>query len=602
LEIAVAATERPRAVGFLSYVHADDEADEGKLTEFRTRLEREIQIQTGAAFTIFQDRQDISWGDAWGSVIESSLKSAVFLIPVITPSFFGSPQCRAEFERFLQRERELGRHDLIFPVYYVKCQQLENEKPVDNIAQVISQRQYTDWRDLRFETFGSSKVARRMAELAQNIRVALEGINFGLRESARPESYQALPAVPSPGTTKELHPLSFFPHIQGIGITGVYPSFNDCQEEILRQVRESRNIKIFAQMGKSVLSGAAIIYEALERSQADADIRILHAGTQNPYLSERVALNRSSNYREWREDIGYAVRTGSRLQTRLGGRMELRIHSEGYVWRLFIFDDDAYMQPYLYRSDNARQAPVVKLSRLSPNHPGESGDNPNSLYHMLVTYFDLKWDENAPLHTRIGDMITSGDSSAVAALVDRGGIWVFVVPKRFLALEGEELPFHSIGGKRGNDEDWVGALQREASEEIGARLDIKSSEFTRDITSSAEFDPLTLSDFPRPYCVYKRTRVMDPEVMEPEVLWIVGFEAELSPDITIEPKSEIAAIVYLSQNMLRRTARERITYESIRRAKDGSGIRVQPGIEFDFSRIAIPTGLAALPTFSAQRA
>lgn len=95
---------------------------------------------------------------------------------------------------------------------------------------------------------------------------------------------------------------------------------------------------------------------------------------------------------------------------------------------------------------------------------------------------------------------------------------------------------------------------------------------------------------------------MDPEVMEPEVLWIVGFEAELSPDITIEPKSEIAAIVYLSQNMLRRTARERITYESIRRAKDGSGIRVQPGIEFDFSRIAIPTGLAALPTFSAQRA
>jgi 8-oxo-dGTP pyrophosphatase MutT (NUDIX family) len=199
-------------------------------------------------------------------------------------------------------------------------------------------------------------------------------------------------------------------------------------------------------------------------------------------------------------------------------------------------------------------------------------------------------------------MITSGDSSAVAALVDQGGIWVFVVPKRFLALEGEELPFHSIGGKRGNDEDWVEALQREASEEIGTRLDIKSSAFTRDITSSAEFDPLTLSDFPRPYCVYKRTRVMDPEVMEPEVLWIVGFEAELSPDITIEPQSEIAAIVYLSQNMLRRTARERITYESIRRAKDGSGIRVQPGIEFDFRRIAIPTGLAALPTFSAQHA
>lgn len=598
----MAATERPRAVGFLSYVHADDEADEGKLTEFRTRLEREIQIQTGAAFTIFQDRQDISWGDAWGSEIESSLDNAVFLIPVITPSFFSSPQCRAEFERFLQRERELGRTDLIFPVYYVKCQQLENEKSTDKIARIISQRQYMDWRDLRFETFGSPKVARRMAELAQHIRVALEGINLGLREPVGPENYQAPPVIPSLGNGNEIHPLSLFSPIQGIGITGVYPNFNDCQEEILRQVRESRSIKIFVQMGKSVISGAAIIYEALERSRTDADIRILHAGTQNPYLSERVALNRSSNYREWREDIAYAVRTGSRLQTRLGGRMELRMHSEGYVWRLFIFDDDAYMQPYLYSSENARQAPVVKLSRLPLNDQGISGENPNSLYHMLMTYFNLKWDESAPLHTRIGDMITSDDPSTVAALVDRGGIWVFVVPKRFLALEGEELPFHSIGGKRGNDEDWLEALQREASEEIGAHLDIKSSAFTRDITSSAEFDPLSLSDFPRPYCVYKRTRVVDPEVMEPEVLWIVGFEAELSPDIAIEPRSEIAAVVYLSQNMLRRTARERITYESIRRAKDGSGVRVQPGIEFDFSRIAIPTGLAALPTFSAQHA
>lgn len=595
----MAATGRPRAVGFLSYVHADDEADKGKLTQFRERLESEIQIQIGVPFTIFQDRRDISWGDSWGSQIESSLDSAVFLIPVITPSFFRSPQSRAEFERFLERERELGRDDLIFPVYYVQCRQLENENSPDKIAQIIAKRQYTDWRDLRFEDFSSSRVARRMAELAQHVKAALEDMSFQPNDLPRP-GYKTEQAALSVGNAPDLNALSFLSQIQGVGLTGVYPTFSDCQEEILRHVRESQRTHIFVQMGKSVLSGAAIIYEALERSRTDADIKILHAGTENPYLSERIALNRSSNYREWREDIGYAVRTGTRLQTRLGGRMELRMHSEGYVWRLFIFDDDAYMQPYLYSSENARRAPVLKFSRTALSGPVDASPNTNSIYHMLMTYFDLKWEESAPSHTRINDMINSADPSAVAALVDRDGIWVFVIPKRFLVLAGEELPFHSIGGKKRNGEEWVEALQREASEEIGGQLDVKSSAFTRDITSSAEFDPLMLSDSPRPYCVYKRTRVIDPEVMEPEVLWIVGFEAKLSPDVAIAPQSEIAAVLYLSQDMLRRTARERITYANIRNAGDGSGVDVQPGVEFDFSRIAIPTGLAAIPIFAAQ--
>jgi 8-oxo-dGTP pyrophosphatase MutT (NUDIX family) len=599
MEYAMAATGRPRAVGFLSYVHADDEADKGKLTQFRERLESEIQIQIGVPFTIFQDRRDISWGDSWGSQIESSLDSAVFLIPVITPSFFRSPQSRAEFERFLERERELGRDDLIFPVYYVQCRQLENENSPDKIAQIIAKRQYTDWRDLRFEDFSSSRVARRMAELAQHVKAALEDMSFQPNDLPRP-GYKTEQAALSVGNAPDLNALSFLSQIQGVGLTGVYPTFSDCQEEILRHVRESQRTHIFVQMGKSVLSGAAIIYEALERSRTDADIKILHAGTENPYLSERIALNRSSNYREWREDIGYAVRTGTRLQTRLGGRMELRMHSEGYVWRLFIFDDDAYMQPYLYSSENARRAPVLKFSRTALSGPVDASPNTNSIYHMLMTYFDLKWEESAPSHTRINDMINSADPSAVAALVDRDGIWVFVIPKRFLVLAGEELPFHSIGGKKRNGEEWVEALQREASEEIGGQLDVKSSAFTRDITSSAEFDPLMLSDSPRPYCVYKRTRVIDPEVMEPEVLWIVGFEAKLSPDVAIAPQSEIAAVLYLSQDMLRRTARERITYANIRNAGDGSGVDVQPGVEFDFSRIAIPTGLAAIPIFAAQ--
>jgi hypothetical protein len=41
------------------------------------------------------------------------------LLVIITPSLFGSPPCRAEVARFLDRERVLGRGDLILPVYYI---------------------------------------------------------------------------------------------------------------------------------------------------------------------------------------------------------------------------------------------------------------------------------------------------------------------------------------------------------------------------------------------------------------------------------------------------------------------------------------------------
>jgi hypothetical protein len=137
-------------------------------------------------------------------------------------------------------------------------------------------------------------------------------------------------------------------------------------------------------MGKSVLSGAAIIYEALEHSRDDAEIKILHADMQNPYLSERIARRRSSDYREWREDINYAVRIADRLQSRLGARLELRRHAEGYFWRFFLFDQTVYVQPYLFPRDNAHRAPVLKFGR--DDVVGLTNDDERSLYYMFETY------------------------------------------------------------------------------------------------------------------------------------------------------------------------------------------------------------------------
>jgi cobaltochelatase CobT len=105
------------ALAFMSYVNVDDQHESGRLTQLRERLSGEVRMQTGAPFDIFQDRKDIAWGQQWQERINQSLDAVTFLIPIITPAFFRSDACRDELERFLKREKELGRGDLILPVY-----------------------------------------------------------------------------------------------------------------------------------------------------------------------------------------------------------------------------------------------------------------------------------------------------------------------------------------------------------------------------------------------------------------------------------------------------------------------------------------------------
>src|SRR3954447_22173545 len=136
-------------IAFLSYVRLDDQHENGRLSEFCTRLGGEMRMQTGTAFHIFQDRTDVAWGEQWKLRIDESLDAVTFLIPIVTPGFFNSTACRGEFERFLERERKLGRNDLILPVYYLNCPILGDETRCqdDLVAREIAARQYADWRE-----------------------------------------------------------------------------------------------------------------------------------------------------------------------------------------------------------------------------------------------------------------------------------------------------------------------------------------------------------------------------------------------------------------------------------------------------------------------
>jgi F-box protein 11 len=185
-------------MAFLSYVRFEDQHNDGRLSEFRERLSTEVRAQTGDEFPIFQDRNDIKWGQNWQERIEESVDRVTFLIPIITPSFFNSPPCRSELERFLEREKQLKRNDLILPVYYIDTPVLniKERRAKDELAKIIAARQFADWRELRFEPFTSPIVGKTLAKLATQIRDALERTVDLRKPAAKPASRNDNRAVP----------------------------------------------------------------------------------------------------------------------------------------------------------------------------------------------------------------------------------------------------------------------------------------------------------------------------------------------------------------------------------------------------------------------
>jgi formylglycine-generating enzyme required for sulfatase activity len=164
-------------IGFMSYARSDDEHENGNLSAFRARLCGEVRIQSGdTSFDIFQDHIDIVWGQQWQQRLDAALDSVTLLIPIITPTFFNSDACRAEVARFALREQQLGRTDLIFPVYYISANVLDDKakREKDAMAQVIASHQHMDWRELRHDPLTSPDAAKMLAKMAKQIVAAME--------------------------------------------------------------------------------------------------------------------------------------------------------------------------------------------------------------------------------------------------------------------------------------------------------------------------------------------------------------------------------------------------------------------------------------------
>lgn len=170
------ATTALKPAALMSYTRSDDDYSRGYLSELSAWISREVQAYTGHPFPIFRDPNDMAWGQHWAERITHSLDAQTLLIPILTPSFFMDEWCRRELERFLQREAELHRNDLVVPVYFIRIPALETPDPgeQDPLIRAISTRQLIDWRSLRLEPLSNPEAQRRLGQIVEQIVAVLE--------------------------------------------------------------------------------------------------------------------------------------------------------------------------------------------------------------------------------------------------------------------------------------------------------------------------------------------------------------------------------------------------------------------------------------------
>ena len=117
-------------------------------------------------------------GEQWEKKLAEVIGRASFFLPMLSPLFLSSPNCREEVELFVGRERASGRDDMILPVYLVDSPKLEKaeERDQDPVAAEIAKRQRYDWRENAWLPLEQPAARRAVLTLAQAIAAAMERI------------------------------------------------------------------------------------------------------------------------------------------------------------------------------------------------------------------------------------------------------------------------------------------------------------------------------------------------------------------------------------------------------------------------------------------
>lgn len=178
---------------FWSYAHDDDSRSFGRVLKLAKAITDEFALTTGDELGLFVDRTSIRWGEAWRSRIDDAVGEAPFFVPIITPSYLKSIECRRELIAFSGHAKSRGIDKLLMPILYIDVPDLSENSP-DEVVALIARTQYLDWRHLRNKKLDSEEhleavhgvaeeLARRRNEVAEvSLRVESRSASDELEE------------------------------------------------------------------------------------------------------------------------------------------------------------------------------------------------------------------------------------------------------------------------------------------------------------------------------------------------------------------------------------------------------------------------------------
>ena len=162
-DVLLSAPERTQPVVYLSYAYPDN--TDGFVNQLRDRLAQELQVQTGEPAEVVWDTERMRPGASWPAKL---VERATFLVPVVSPSYLRSDECRKEFEIFLEREQRTKR-TLVRPVYFVTAEEVEGVfQPQRAWVQAMMSHNFIDLRPNRFD-LTSPRALPKVAFLAKLI-------------------------------------------------------------------------------------------------------------------------------------------------------------------------------------------------------------------------------------------------------------------------------------------------------------------------------------------------------------------------------------------------------------------------------------------------
>jgi len=157
-------------MGFWSYVHRDDDADMGRVAQLARDIVEGYEALTAEKIQLFLDRDDMHWGDLWRDRVDDALSNVAFFIPVITPRYFKSAECRREFQFFYERADRLGITKLVMPILYIDVKQLRVEGSADDpIMKLIKEVHWEEWTPFRMKERESEAYRTAVDHLANEL-------------------------------------------------------------------------------------------------------------------------------------------------------------------------------------------------------------------------------------------------------------------------------------------------------------------------------------------------------------------------------------------------------------------------------------------------